>query len=507
MLSFIDRFINGITMYRLTLWGLSLLAALSILFGFFGLISYDGFHLLLSLFLLLITCWISNTLFVRLFNAAPSVESSPITALILFFLIMPVASVKEALILVLTGIVAMASKYLLAIRGRHLFNPAAIGAFFSGFILGNGAIWWVGSSIFLPFVAVVGLLMVRKIHRGTLFLSGVFAAVVTLLVVNLLQETIAFTLVDLSSFITLVFTSWPLVFFASVMLTEPTTTPSTRKRQIIYGILTGILFGLPFSFGRLSMSPELALLLGNIYSSFAEAKSRVKAKLLQRTLVAKDTYHLTFSLPRPLTFIPGQYLEWTLFHNKSDNRGTRRYFTIASSPTEPSLGLGVKMGGKMSTFKQKLFTLQEGEEITVSQLSGDFVLPRDSSEKLVFIAGGIGITPFRSMVQWLIDTQSSRDIVLIYACNTPEDFAYLDVFMRAQSCGVRLVLLAKEAPVGWQGQRGYLTIEMLQKEVPDSTVRHFYISGPGGMVTAYKKLLRKHGISLSRITTDYFPGL
>lgn len=494
-------------MYRLTLWGLVFLAVISLVFGFLGILPYGGFSLLLSLVVLLFSCWISNILFIRLFHAAPSRESSPITALILFFLLMPVASMQGAILLALAGIVAMVSKYLFAFRGRHLFNPAALGAFFSGIILGNGAIWWVGTGTLLPFVAIVGLLLVRKIRRGALFASGIVASVVTLVIVNLFQGTIAFTPSDLGPFVQLVFTSWPIVFFASIMLTEPATTPPTRSLQIIYGFLTGILFGLPFYAGRLYMSPELALLLGNIFSYAVGARDRLRVTLLARNLVAQDTFHLSFSLPRSLHFLPGQYLEWTLFHSKADNRGTRRYFTIASSPTEKTLDLGVKMGRDISSFKKQLLALPVGGSVTVSQLSGDFVLPKDPTKKLVFIAGGIGITPFRSMVAWLLATQQKRDIVLIYACNAPEDFAYLDLFRKAETSGVRLLLLVKDAPPGWKGNIGYLTPDLLTKEVPDYDDRRFFISGPGGMVSAYQHMLKKLGISRSQIMTDYFPGL
>ncbi len=504
---FLDTFLNGVTMYRLTLWGLSLLALLSLLFGFFSVISYNGFHLLFSLILLLVTCFFSNVLFVKIFHAAPSVESSPITALILYFLLMPAGTVHEAFVLVLIGILAMLSKYLLAIRGKHIFNPAALGAFVAGALFQNGAIWWVGSSVFLPFVAALGFLLVRKIRREALFLSGILSALITLYFVNILQGTLTVSLSEFGTFFLLVFSSWPLLFFASVMLTEPTTTPPTKFSQIIYGSITGVLFGLPLYFDRISMSPELALLVGNIYSFAAGARDRFTVTLLERTEVARSIYHLTFSLPRTFSFLPGQYLEWTLPHASSDNRGTRRYFTIASAPTEKHLGLGVKMVGAMSTYKQKLLSLAPGEKITVSQRSGDFVLPKRTDEKLVFLAGGIGITPFRSMVQWLLDTRQQRDIVLFYLCTHVEEFAYLDIFQRAEALGLRIVLLAKEAPPTWDGLRGSLDEATLTRLVPDFRERTFYISGPSGMVRSLAQLLRKLSVRSSRIITDYFPGL
>ncbi|TGV95790.1 FAD-dependent oxidoreductase, partial [Mesorhizobium sp. M2E.F.Ca.ET.154.01.1.1] len=116
---------------------------------------------------------------------------------------------------------------------------------------------------------------------------------------------------------------------------------------------------------------------------------------------------------RKLAFQAGQYLEWTLGLDRSDNRGNRRYFTVASSPTEQSVRLGVKFYPKSSAFKQALGTMRPGGTIHAAQLAGDFTLPSDPKIKIAFLAGGIGITPFRSMLQYLIDRNESRPIVVL----------------------------------------------------------------------------------------------
>jgi glycine betaine catabolism B len=503
----LDRFINGITMYRLTLGGLQVLALISIIFGAVGVLSYDAVSLLVSLFILVVACCTSNALFVKLFKAAPSVESSSITAFILFFLLTPATSVHDAFLLIGAGAVAMASKYIFAIRGRHIFNPAAFGAFFSTFVFGNGAIWWTATLPLLPFVLVLGLLLVRKIHRMRLFVVGVMCAAITIVLTNIAQGFITSSPADLFAFTKLVFVSWPILFFASIMLTEPATTPPTAEKQTVYGVIAGVLFGLPLHAGTLSMSPELALLVANIYSYFFGAKDRVRLTLMERIATAKDTYHFAFSSPRPLAFTAGQYLEWTLPHTKPDSRGTRRYFTIASAPSEKLLGLGVKISKASSSFKKALLALSPGDRITVSQLSGDFTLPSKNKGKLAFLAGGIGITPFRSMVAELCEKNERVDVVLLYAATTPEDFAYTDLFTKAKNIGLKTVYIAKDAPQTWSGQTGHLTADMLKVQIPDYKERQFYISGPGAMVDAYKSLLLSLGVLRKNITTDYFPGL
>lgn len=150
-----------------------------------------------------------------------------------------------------------------------------------------------------------------------------------------------------------------------------------------------------------------------------------------------------------------------------------------------------------------------GTPIIAAQLAGDFVLPKDSSIKLVFIAGGIGITPFRSMIQYLLDTKEKRDITLIYVNRNKEDVAYRDVFDRAHAeLGVKTIYLfnnPKEIPES-SVQRDSIT-DALVKEVPDYLGSSFYISGPNAMVSDVKSHLKNIGVRSRNIETDYFPGL
>ncbi|HQT83050.1 MAG TPA: FAD-dependent oxidoreductase, partial [Candidatus Paceibacterota bacterium] len=130
------------------------------------------------------------------------------------------------------------------------------------------------------------------------------------------------------------------------------------------------------------------------------------------------------------TFRPGQYLEWTLGHRFSDNRGNRRFFTIASAPTEADgmVRLGAKFYEPKSSFKRALGAMKLNDAISVSHLAGDFVLPKDKKKKLVFIAGGIGVTPFRSQVQHLMNTNDKRSVTLFYSNKTASEIAYKYIF-------------------------------------------------------------------------------
>ena len=302
----------------------------------------------------------------------------------------------------------------------------------------------------------------------------------------------------------------PWLFFGFVMLTEPLTIPPTNNLRLLYGLLVGFLFAPQMHFGSIYSTPETALLIGNLYSYLVSFKRRLILTLEKKVQVAPDIYDFIFKAESKLNFRPGQYLEWTLGHQNADSRGNRRYFTIASSPTEDEIRIGVKFYSQSSTYKQSLLSLKPGDKIVASQLAGDFVLNKDKMQKMVFIAGGIGITPFGSILKFLIDTNQSRPITLFYAVRSPQDVVYSDILSTAvKLLGIRVVYLltsATEPVLEWSGKIGRITTEMLAEEVPDYQQRIFYLSGPPSMVDAYKKTLLKMGIRRTKIKTDYFPG-
>lgn len=503
-LRIVDSLLNRITMYKVVLYGLIILAAYSIVLGTFGALYYGAVAQLIALAIAIATCFVSNAAFSRVLRAPVNAESWLITALIVFFLLPPVRQSSDAYALLLACVIAMASKYVLAIRGKHIFNPAAIAAVLLGFTSLGGAIWWVGSAPLLPVVLVVGLLIVRKIRRFALFNATILSSIVTVLILGFTRG------VPFGDILYQHFFSWPIVFFASVMVTEPLTAPPYKRSQILYGIIIGALSSWPLSLGITYMTPELALVLGNVLAWTVSLKRRLYLTLKKKTEIARDSYEFVFDTIRPLAFLPGQYLEWTLPHTNVDMRGNRRYFTIASSPTEEGIRLGVKITPNGSSFKKKLRELKVGDTMVAGQLTGDFVLPGGTTQKFVFIAGGIGITPFRSMIQYMIDTQDTRDTVLFYGNRTAQDIAYKDFLdAAAQQIHLRSIYLFDEAPnkeAPAQKRSRFITHEMMEQEVPDWKHRLFYLSGPNVMVNAYKKLLLDMGVSRSQIHTDYFPG-
>jgi ferredoxin-NADP reductase/Na+-translocating ferredoxin:NAD+ oxidoreductase RnfD subunit len=513
-MKFIDDFLNTITMYRLVLDYLIVLLIAASIESFFGLLPLNPANLAFSTLLILATCWLTNTLFAKVFAAIPNVESVYITSFILALIISPVSPTNVAGIgfTIFAAAWAMASKFLFAIQKKHLFNPAAFGVAISALLLGSSATWWVGGNLpLLPFVLIGGLLVVRKIRRFDMVIAF---SLVALAATALTARTDYLTSIEQ----TLLHSSF--FFLALVMLTEPLTMPPSRWLRVAYGTIVGLLFVPSAHIGSFYFTPELALLVGNVFVYAVSPKGRFMLTLLEKREIASGVYDFIFAPDRSFAFRPGQYLEWTLAHEPNDNRGNRRYFSIASSPTEQNVRLGVKVYNPASSFKQALLCMKEHDTISASHIAGDFVLPKDPAAKLAFIAGGIGITPMRSMTQYLIDTSDHRSVTLLYSNKTSSEIAYQDVFATAaRTIGMKTVYAITNEPTlppdnRRQGglaampdvHRGSIDRALIEKEVPDYTDRIFYISGPHGMVEAFRKTLADMGVSRFHIRTDYFPG-
>ncbi len=168
--------------------------------------------------------------------------------------------------------------------------------------------------------------------------------------------------------------------------------------------------------------------------------------------------------------------------------------------------LGVKFYPMPSAFKRALGAMEPGDRIYASQLSGNFTLPANPNAKLAFLAGGIGITPFRSMLQHLLDRKEKRPIVVLYATETAEDVAYHDVLDSARrELGVRTFhAVARGARRG--EYPGFIDAKLLRAAIPDFRERTFYISGPQTMVKSLRQMLLGLGVRRSRIKVDFFPG-
>ena len=505
MIKRIDAFIDRTTMYRLVLYVLIGQLILALALSCFGLLSFGPLSLLISTAFLVFMCWAANWLLASIFAVPANVESVYITALILALIIDPIKTPADLPFLGWAAILAMSSKYILSINNKHIFNPAAVAVVVTSFAIGQSASWWVGTVPMLPAVLVGGILLVRKLRMGEMVLCFILAALVAVGIACFVKG-LSFTK-ELQQLLL----ESPLLFFASIMLTEPLTCPPTQKLKRIYGLLVGILFVPQIHIGPVYSTPELALVIGNVYAYLVSPKQKVMLKLKRRSKVASDIVDFVFQPSQRLAFEPGQYVEFTLDLEKPDSRGNRRFFTLASAPTEEDLRLGVRFYNNGSSFKRTLLRINNSTKMLAGQVAGDFTLPKDPRQKLVFIAGGIGITPFRSMLKYLLDTNQPRDIVLFYINRTADEIAYRDVFGDAQTwLGVKVFYTltgTKSVPRNWPGLVGRIDELTLQQAVPDYQERTYYISGPPEMVRAYEHMLKHMRVPAGQINKDFFQGL
>lgn len=500
MLNKIDRLIDGITMYRLVLYYLAALILIAVILGFLGILSYAPFSILFSTIFILVTCYITNTIFAHVFEVPVNAESWIITGLILSLILSPSTSYHAMPLYFWASVLAISPKYMFAIKKRHVFNPAAAAVALTAIGLDQAASWWVGTAWMAPFVVIGGLLVVRKIRRFSMVFTFLTAAVLsTFLFHGSSDPIVLLKKIALDS---------SLLFLAFVMLTEPLTTPPVRKMQMVFGAIVGLLFPPQVHLFNFFSTPELALLAGNCFSYLVSPKEKFELLLSQKIQIGADMMDFIFKLDKKLSFTPGQYMEWTVPHNKMDSRGNRRYFTIASSPTEDSLRLGVKFYPNGSSYKKAMQSMTPGSKIIGGQLAGDFVLPDNENKKLVFVAGGIGVTPYRAILKYLLDTNKKRDIIVLYSNKLSSEIMYKDILDEAyKKLGVKTVYtLTEDNSPSWKGRKGRIDAKMISEEIPDFKERIFYLSGPHPMVVAFEQTLKEMGISPSQIKIDFFPG-
>jgi ferredoxin-NADP reductase len=501
MTRIVDRFLNLFTMYRLTLYFLAALLGLATILSAVGVVAGGPLAVISTAAILLASCFLVNWLFALVMRIRSNPESSLITALIMALIMGPVPfDLRQLGILALAGAVAVASKYLLAMRRQHVFNPAAAGALFSAFAFGANASWWVGNAALLPLAVVGGLLLARKIGRLRLVAAflGLFVAFNLVLAFS---QGLAIS--DAFQSVVFVFGHTSLVFFATVMFTEPMTSPKRLRWQLIYAAMVAFLYQPQLSLFGQNLTPEETLMVGNLFSFIISPSFKLRLRLKERRQIGAGIISFTFQRPPGFSHELGQYMEWTL-------HGGRRYFSLASSPTEPELMIAARFSEKASRYKQEMAGMKPGDLITAGELGGDFVLPKDPRVPLAFIAGGIGITPFRSMIKFVLDKGERRDIVLLYSSSTEEELIFRDLFDEARrQVGVKVVYTLTDTcriRQGWCGQRGPIDAPMVRKEVPAFMERRYFVSGPPGMVNAMLRTLHAAGVPRRQVRTDAFQG-
>lgn len=217
--------------------------------------------------------------------------------------------------------------------------------------------------------------------------------------------------------------------------------------------------------------------------------------------VADTIMTFSFRSERPLDYIAGQFIELTIPH-QADERGDRRWFTLSSSPTEELAAITTRISPENgSSFKRALLALKPGDPVMISAPMGDFVLPKDPGVPVVFVAGGIGVTPIRSMVKWLLDKQQPRPLQLLYGANRIEEVAFRQLF---GDYSLPTDIILSQPPKGWDGITGRLSAKTILELAPDADTKLYYLSGPEPFVEELVLGLAEAGVARSRLATDFF---
>ncbi len=236
----------------------------------------------------------------------------------------------------------------------------------------------------------------------------------------------------------------------------------------------------------------------------------MRMRLKERRMEAPDAMSFIFDLGgQELNYAPGQHLTYELdVLAFPDERGKSRHFSISSSPTEKGIIMfTTRMRG--SGFKETLRQAPIGYEITCEAPEGEFVMKQhEACLRHVFIAGGIGITPFRSILRWGADLNKPLNVLLMYFNHSLPDIIFHreleDISRHMQTFS--LVNVLSSPPDDWEGEQGQLDESLLRKWIPEPDGVCFWVSGPPGMVGACRELLKQIGVEDRSIRNDRFMG-
>jgi ferredoxin-NADP reductase len=235
----------------------------------------------------------------------------------------------------------------------------------------------------------------------------------------------------------------------------------------------------------------------------------VRARVTEKREVAKGTLLVLFDLlGQEVEFTPGQYFFVTLLDPPyDDERGARRHFSVVTSPNERAV-LGFCTRLRDSAFKRSLVELPVGAEAEVEEPKGNFLLPGDTSQPYVFLAGGIGITVFRSMLRYIAEEDLPHRITLIYSNRDQESTPFLDELSEFEQARdtFQLVLTMTEDP-SWNGETRRIGPELLRDHLADDLRSYAYlVAGPPTMVNAVVETLHTAGVPEERVSADRFSG-
>ncbi len=235
-----------------------------------------------------------------------------------------------------------------------------------------------------------------------------------------------------------------------------------------------------------------------------------RTRLLKKVEAAEGTMSFHFEKPAGFDYKAGQFADYTLVNPpETDEEGNTRGFSLASAPFEPTLMSTTRL--RDTAFKRVLQDLPIGTELELDAPYGSFTLHNNVKRPAVFLTGGIGSTPVRSIVLQSTHDKTGHTIFVFYSNKRPEDAAFTDEFRSAAEANENITFVPtmtkpELSAVVWDGETGFIDKEMIARYVDDLAAPIYYLCGPGGMVNAMRKLLNDAGIDDDDIRTEEFTG-
>lgn len=236
----------------------------------------------------------------------------------------------------------------------------------------------------------------------------------------------------------------------------------------------------------------------------------MESSLTYKKEIAEGTMLFAFKKPEGFTHTAGQSVDITLINPpETDAEGNTRAYSIACDPSSPDIIIATRM--RDTAFKRTLRDMEVGTHVEIKGPFGSFVLHEKHSRPAVFIAGGIGITPFNAMIHDAAARALPHRLVLLYTNRRPEDAAFLDELseLSAKTPNFTFVPTMTEMEKSsrpWSGATGHIDAALIGAHVDQSEEPIFYLAGPAGMVKAMRQVLQEMGVSTDDIRTEEFSG-
>lgn len=516
-----DDQLARVSMHRLTAVVLAVLAAIAIAVAAVGELPYEPTAMLITLAVCVAVSVAVTWLGALLVRRNPVPESAVITGLLLFFLLWPSTDPQRLAWYAVGAAVAAASKYVLVFRGSHLINPAALGVAALAVSGKAPVIWWVGSAVLFVPVLIAALLIARRTATMR-YASGVWIAATVVTAVTLLGDGMGAVEAWRTALL-----SYPWLFWAAFMVTEPMTAPQrTGHRWLVgAGLIAAIAFPIHWSAGPLTVvtSPELALIAANILTALLVRPRAQWATVTGHSLSPAGVLSVTFAPRRPVRVEAGQWVELQFARGGWDARGARRVFSpIAgrlledegSHASGSEFTIVTRMPESPSLFKRQLASSAIGTRVRVTRVGGSFLLPLDPDVPLLLVAGGIGITPVLAFLKSLGPECGGRDVTVVYQVGSAGTVVGEDLLADS---GARVVLVSPSAahtdpltalarePSSWSVvEADRISRGLIAEHVGDVVWRAAYVSGPPAMVRATAHELR--GARALSVHRDVFFG-